>query len=383
MIVWTDVESSSLDERTGHLLEVALVVTDDDLNEVAATSIVVRPVGIDVDAIEMDDVVREMHSKNGLLDELRANGGLRRHEAELALVAFVEGVFKDVPTYALSQTPLAGSNVGFDRRWLRAHAPALEELFSYRSIDVSSLTELAERWTLEIYSLRPKAGEAHRALADVRESIACLKYYRDVGFIGRRLWNKVRALEEVALDIFDDLTGHSDYRVDESRDLPINDSYVSVLAVALHSVEPKTQRTSSHRDAAKIPHFDDPYASARKVSDAELSAPTHQHFCLDPACASCAVLRRCPCESAQKTSDDGATCVLSEFEIWCEGFASTGQGGRAQLLGIVRAVSFQDACDSYFEHYSSGQGKLYDATKRTYWGCGLFDNEVDARKAFG
>lgn len=236
MILWTDIESTGFDERECHLLEVALVVTDDDLREQAATSVVLLPVGISVDEMveKMDPYVRAMHTKNGLLDDVRRLG-MRRYEGEDALVRFLHATFASVPDVALdkcvscgkreaehvaagppneealkvlwcpgpasgkswlpkmipalSQTPFAGSTVSFDRRWLRAHMPTLEALVSYRSIDVSSLTELARRWSPEAYAGRPGAGKAkedlaHRALADVRESIAYLRYYRERNFVG-------------------------------------------------------------------------------------------------------------------------------------------------------------------------------------------------------
>lgn len=233
MIAWTDIESTDLDERAGHLLEVALAITDDDLNELASLSLVTRPVGADIDQVFMPDVVREMHTKSGLLDEVRRNG-LRRHEAEELLIKFTKDFFSTVPDVslktcascgkvekdhvnvtpgvlgatvcpdaekgeprffapkmvtALSQTPLAGSTVAFDRRWLREHMPALEKLFHYRSIDVSALVELARRWAPEVDKARPKGegGAKHRALADVRESISYLRYYRKTGFVGAQV----------------------------------------------------------------------------------------------------------------------------------------------------------------------------------------------------
>lgn len=193
MIVWTDVESTGLDERNGHLLEVALVLTDDELVEQGHFSVVVQPVGTTIDATvaNMDVVVREMHTANGLIAELREGGGVRRYEAEEHIIKWLKGPCtspeqEKLSLESLSKVPLAGSTVGFDRRWLREHMPRLEALFSYRSIDVSSITELARRWSPSTYEGRPKAGKAHRALADVRESIAYLKYYSNVGFIAGR-----------------------------------------------------------------------------------------------------------------------------------------------------------------------------------------------------
>jgi len=228
MLVWTDIESNGLQEHGGHLLEVALVITDDDLNEVAAQSTPVQPVDVLLDEVieKMDPYVRDMHTKSGLFDDVRSIG-MRRHEAEIMLKQFAELHFVGVPEVvthkcvtcgkneskhlpngefhsafvlcpdgksdtdrfvpmmeaAIKHTPMAGSTIGSDRRWLRAHMPRLEGLFGYRSVDVSSLTELAKRWNPAVYEGRPKAAAAHRALADVRESIAYLKYYRESRFI--------------------------------------------------------------------------------------------------------------------------------------------------------------------------------------------------------
>lgn len=221
MIAWTDIESTGLDEDKDHLLEVALVITDDDLNEVSAASVVVQPVGVlDVEALDLDPEVRKMHTLNGLFAEVKTTP-LHRYEGELQLIEVVKAAFAKVPPVAidrcaqcgrdkdehrligtggsicqaegyygaafiaklvpaLSQTPLAGSTVSFDRRFLKKHMKQLEAMFSYSSIDVSSLVELAKRWAPVIYEARPKA---HRGLADVRESIRYLRFFREVGFI--------------------------------------------------------------------------------------------------------------------------------------------------------------------------------------------------------
>lgn len=234
MIAFTDVETTDLEPRAAHLLEVAVVITDDDLVEQSYMTVVCKPVGVDIDDVQMPDVVREMHTKNGLLDDVRERG-FHRHEAEALLVDFCWQSFRNVPDVAshtcalcdknekehaaglsagelickteripgsteelmarsfcfepkmipaISQTPLAGSSIWFDKNWLHVHMPALEELFDRHVIDVSSLTQLAKRWAPEIYAARPKGAIAHRALADVRESIAYLRFYRDTGLIG-------------------------------------------------------------------------------------------------------------------------------------------------------------------------------------------------------
>jgi oligoribonuclease (3'-5' exoribonuclease) len=239
MIVWTDVETTGLDEKTGDLLEVALVVTNDQLDEVAAVSEIVVPIDRDATIAKMDPYVREMHTRNGLIRELsnsfprppsapdydrsmmerscdflinqmvevfnnqpaimtdkcvhckfsltshRWNGRIESTTAECPTKNIAGQQFWFSPKFdtPISAAPLAGSTVGFDRRWLRHHMPALEALFSYRSIDVSVLTELARRFAPSIYAARPKKSEAHRALADARESINYLRYYLKSGFI--------------------------------------------------------------------------------------------------------------------------------------------------------------------------------------------------------
>jgi oligoribonuclease (3'-5' exoribonuclease) len=188
VIVWTDIESTGLDENKGHLLEVALVATDDDLNERTFTSVVVRPVGISIGAVEMPLVVREMHEKSGLLKDVAdENVAMRLYEGEQFLVDWLASTFGRIED--LLQVPLAGSTIGFDRRWLSIHMPNVQKRFNHRSIDVSSFTELASRWAPSVYANRPKQekGVAHRALEDVRNSIEYLRYYRQSGFIGVKI----------------------------------------------------------------------------------------------------------------------------------------------------------------------------------------------------
>ena len=182
MIAWVDLETTGLDERIGHMLEIAVVLTTDDLDEIAQVVRLVKPPWASRDdlARRLDPVVYEMHEKSGLLQAVEQLGPGNGPGA-------VEDVIGDWLMGAdHAETPLAGSTVGFDRRWLRHHMPALEARFSYRSIDVSSLTQLARRLSPAVYEGRPKADKdkAHRALADVRESIEYLRYYRERGFVG-------------------------------------------------------------------------------------------------------------------------------------------------------------------------------------------------------
>jgi oligoribonuclease len=236
MIAWVDTETSGLDERDGYLLEVAVVLTSDDLFERSYLQMVLKPTSIKIDDLveRLDPYVRDMHLKNGLVEEIRDHG-VDLHEAEQVLTSFVNGAFAREPHVpsgrclkcklgkkshgdplqplvcadgtpfqegadpAIRHSPLAGSTIPFDRRWLRQHLTRFEGLFSHRSIDVSSITELARRWAPIAYELRPRGGELHRALSDIRGSIDLLRYYRGIGFTG---------IQQSSVEGFD---GHIEY----------------------------------------------------------------------------------------------------------------------------------------------------------------------------
>jgi len=183
LIVWCDTETTGLDERKGLLLEVAFVVTDDNLIERRYGSWVIDH-GMPNTEIPMKLIVREMHEKSGLLRDIGAGGGVPVAAVGSQIRAWFESVFGDLDD--LRKIPLAGSTIGFDRRWLRHHLPEVERLFSYRSIDVSALTELADRWNRPVYAHRPKQDRhvPHRALDDARNSAEYLRYYRAAGLVG-------------------------------------------------------------------------------------------------------------------------------------------------------------------------------------------------------
>lgn len=200
MIVWVDVETTGLDPKNDHLLEVALLVTDDNGLETHSMECIIKPVGLSYDQLVamMPRVVLEMHTKSGLLLDLRlgwdnAPGlkpALRRYEAEQELTAFVCKAALEHVKYTpdgttvinpnpLRYTPLAGNTVGFDRNFLREHMPGFERLFSYRSLDVTALNEIALRLFPNIHRIRPEAGKdiAHRGMADIRNSLAQFHHY--------------------------------------------------------------------------------------------------------------------------------------------------------------------------------------------------------------
>jgi oligoribonuclease (3'-5' exoribonuclease) len=205
VIAWVDVETTGLDERVGHLLEVGVVLTDDDLVPLTETSVVVKPRhwlrghAREHLVLEADDpsVVCPMHEESGLVVAIDAVG-VGRMTAESQLVAWVEHavaiasglekcviVCRNDVKARLAEIPLAGSDVGFDRRWLRQHMPSFYGLFHRRSIDVSSVTWLARQWARPIYDARPRQTEGkHRALPDARGSLLLLDYYRRSGFLG-------------------------------------------------------------------------------------------------------------------------------------------------------------------------------------------------------
>ncbi len=174
-LVWIDCEMTGLDVRTDALVEIAVLVTDGDLNVLGeGVDLVVRPPAEAVAA--MDPVVREMHTSSGLLTALAS--GISLAEAEERVLDYVRG---QVPEPR--RAPLAGNSVATDRAFLARDMPTLDSYLHYRLVDVSSIKELARRWYPRVYFNSPKKGRGHRALADIRESIAELRYYRQTIFV--------------------------------------------------------------------------------------------------------------------------------------------------------------------------------------------------------
>jgi oligoribonuclease len=174
-IVWIDCEMTGLDLRADALVEVAALVTDSELTVLGdGIDVVVKPPAAALD--QMVDVVREMHTASGLLDALA--GGTSLAEAEERVLDYVRAHVSEP-----RKAPLAGNSVGTDRGFLARDMPALESHLHYRIIDVSSLKELARRWYPRAYYSSPAKSGGHRALADIRESIEELKYYREVLFV--------------------------------------------------------------------------------------------------------------------------------------------------------------------------------------------------------
>jgi oligoribonuclease len=176
-MVWIDCEMTGLSLAHDALIEVAALVTDSELNILGeGVDIVIRP---PAEALKnMPDVVREMHTASGLLTEL--DGGSTLEEAEKLVMAYVrENVAES------RKAPLCGNSVGTDRGFLARDMPALEQHLHYRIVDVSSIKELARRWYPRAYYNSPEKSGNHRALADIRESIAELRYYREAVFVAQ------------------------------------------------------------------------------------------------------------------------------------------------------------------------------------------------------
>ena len=175
MLVWIDCEMTGLDLGNDALVEVAALVTDSELNvQGEGVDVIIKP--SDEALAQMNDFVRQMHTKSGLLDELA--GGITMAEAEKVVLDYVQ-TFVPNPKKA----PLAGNTIGTDRMFLARDMPDLEGWVHYRNVDVSSIKELSRRWFPRAYYQSPAKNGNHRALADIQESIEELRYYREAVFV--------------------------------------------------------------------------------------------------------------------------------------------------------------------------------------------------------
>ena len=175
-LVWIDCEMTGLDLGRDALIEIAALVTDGDL----------RVLGEGVDLVihaderllaGMPDVVRDMHARSGLTEEVRRST-ITLREAEERVLAYVREHVPDPRT-----APLAGNSIATDRGFLTRDMPELDAHLHYRMVDVSSIKELCRRWFPRVFYAKPEKGLAHRALADIRESIRELDYYRRTLFV--------------------------------------------------------------------------------------------------------------------------------------------------------------------------------------------------------
>lgn len=175
-LVWIDCEMTGLDLQSDRLIEIAVLVTDSELNILGDGLDVVIHAGDDA-LTSMVDVVAQMHAKSGLVEEVRAS---------TVDVATAESMVLDYVRTHIPQAktaPLAGNSIATDRGFIARDMPKLDDYLHYRMIDVSSIKELCRRWYPRIYFGQPAKGLAHRALADIHESIRELRYYRQTAFV--------------------------------------------------------------------------------------------------------------------------------------------------------------------------------------------------------
>ncbi|MGH3628180.1 MAG: oligoribonuclease [Sciscionella sp.] len=177
-LVWIDCEMTGLELGKDALIEIAALVTDSELNVVGeGVDLVIHA---DDEALAgMPEVVAQMHARSGLTEEVRA-ATLSIAEAERQVLDYIK---QHVPEKG--SAPLAGNSIATDRGFLARDMPALDDYLHYRMIDVSSIKELCRRWYPRIYFGKPEKGLAHRALADIRESITELAFYRQAAFVAQ------------------------------------------------------------------------------------------------------------------------------------------------------------------------------------------------------
>ena len=177
MLVWMDLEMTGLDPAQDVIVEIATVITDDELVVVAeGPDLVVRTAPAAL--ARMEDVVRTMHTTSGLLDAIAASETTLQ-EAGQRTLDFIKAHVPKART-----VPLCGNSIGTDRRFLAAQLPEIEDWLHYRSVDVSTVKELCRRWYPQALSGAPEKKTTHRALGDVLESVAELAYYRSTIFAG-------------------------------------------------------------------------------------------------------------------------------------------------------------------------------------------------------
>lgn len=170
-----DLEMTGLDHTRDVIVEIATLITDDHLNIVAEGPdlVIHQPPGI---LAVMPPVVVAMHTRSGLIDEIRSSRVSLAEAGEMTLDFLREHIPEK------RSVPLCGNSIGTDRRFLATYLPEIEEFLSYRSVDVSSVKELAKRWKPALVENAPAKAEGHRAMDDIRESVAELRYYRDSFF---------------------------------------------------------------------------------------------------------------------------------------------------------------------------------------------------------
>ncbi|MEQ4717719.1 oligoribonuclease [Nonomuraea sp. B19D2] len=177
LLVWIDCEMTGLDLSRDALIEVACVITDSELNQLdEGVDVVIKPPPESLE--QMSEVVRQMHTASGLLPEL--GSGVTLSEAESLVLDYIR---RHIPEP--KKAPLCGNSIGTDRTFISRDMPGVDGYLHYRMIDVSSIKELVRRWYPRVYFAAPEKQGGHRALADIRESVRELRYYRAAIFVAQ------------------------------------------------------------------------------------------------------------------------------------------------------------------------------------------------------
>jgi oligoribonuclease len=175
MLAWMDLEMTGLDPERHVIVEIATLITNDDLEIVAEGPNLIIHRSED-ELSRMDEVVVAMHTRSGLLDAIRSS--IVTHDE--AFNATLEFIKQHIPE--AKSVPLCGNSIGTDRRFLSSQMNEIDEYLHYRSIDVSTIKELAKRWNNSVFKHAPRKAGGHRAMDDIKESLKELQYYRSVFF---------------------------------------------------------------------------------------------------------------------------------------------------------------------------------------------------------
>jgi oligoribonuclease len=171
MLAWIDLEMTGLDPEENVIVEIATLITDDELEIIAeGPNLVIH--ASDAELGKMDPFVLDMHTKSGLLPEIKASTIKIKEAGDLTLSFLKEHIQEE------KTVPLCGNSIGTDRRFLAEYLPEIENFLHYRSVDVSSVKELAKRWFPEKLVDAPKKNGGHRAMEDIKASVEELKFYR-------------------------------------------------------------------------------------------------------------------------------------------------------------------------------------------------------------
>jgi oligoribonuclease len=171
MLAWMDLEMTGLDPDRHVIVEIATLLTDDDLNIIAeGPNLIIQTA--EAALAEMDEVVVNMHTRSGLLEAIKT-ATVSHQEAHDLTLAFIQAHAPEARSM-----PLCGNSIGTDRRFLARYMPEIAEFLHYRSVDVSTVKELARRWYPDALKNAPRKAGGHRAMDDIKESVNELKYYR-------------------------------------------------------------------------------------------------------------------------------------------------------------------------------------------------------------